>query len=1287
MHRVWWVAVLAAGSYTAYAQSCNNNSGITPYIGSLQSDAPYTASPGKGAAITVGTSVDDGAFWLYINGNFDTTMVHTVTWTSSLNTPSGASLSIQSVTPTQIIAWVDPDYWLYADTVSVQVLETPGGVATPASNIALPVRPQAVSCAATFAINPVMSALSLSNGAVGQSYSQPLATGGTGPYTIAYYFGTSILAYNPTTPVPGMSAGYITGVSQQNTNFNGTPTTAGQYGFLMSITDAWGNNITPNYAFTVAAPPTITSLSQNAAAVGSCTLLTINGANFTNGATALLELGPNNVVLPTTFVSSTQLTVQIPPADALAAGTLALAVQGTSGAPNFGTVSTTVPFTFLSPVITSISPSAGTAGAPAGIALTVLGQNFVANSAACPAVPSEIVFGATPLTNVSFVSGGMTATLPALPASVGPINVVVVNKGTAGNLPNLSNTSNAKPFTVSTAPTASTVTPRFCTASTSATAGCTAGAFPIQIAGTSLVTGDTAFWDTTGIGGTIASSGQITVSVPHNLLTVGTHQVAVMTPDGVATNRLPFVVYPAPVLTSVQPPSVIPGTSSATLTLTGANFLSGMKVQWQGPAGSAVLIPTSLTATQIVVTVPGNLLSASGTATVVVPSLDVIPVPSNPLAVNLAVPQPALSVTTASPLTPTAIVGVLYSNTFAATGGQGAYTFSVAGGSTDGITLQSSGLFQGTPASPGTFTFTVQVADDAGDTATKGFSLLVKPAPLTITTPPFGSVALRTALSTTFTATGGTMPYSFSSSGTLPPGTAFGGATLSGTVNTPGTFSFSVTVTDSTGTTATQGYSITVTGTPLSITTTSPLASGNLGVNYSVQFQAAGGTAPYSWTAGTLPAGLTFSGAGVLSGTPNAAGTFTIGVRVTDSAKATASGSFAITISAISITTASLADGTVGSAYSGTMAASGGVGGLTWTSSGLPGGITLSSGGVFSGTPTAAGASSVSVTVTDSVGNTASRSYTLTVNGAPLTISVAGTVPASVTVGSNVSFGFSAAGGSPPYTFSATGLPAGLAISASTGTISGAPSGSGTATVSVTVTDHAGVSASTSFTLTATLPSTPPVSFTGVSTTVNPGSQSSVGVSVGSPYPVDLTVKLTLTFSGTDPAIQFATGGTTATLTIPAGQSGSLTTVGVQTGTVAGTITITAQILAGTQDITPSPAPILTITVPTSVPVISSITATRNSSGFTVTITGYSSTLALTTANFQFTGTNLETTTLSIPVSSIFGPYFQTSPTQFGSNFIYTQPFTTTNPQAVTAVTVTLVNGTGTSAGATANLQ
>src|SRR5439155_20025642 len=62
---------------------------------------------------------------------------------------------------------------------------------------------------------------------------------------------------------------------------------------------------------------------------------------------------------------------------------------------------------------------------------------------------------------------------------------------------------------------------------------------------------------------------------------------------------------------------------------------------------------------------------------------------------------------------------------------------------------------------------------------------------------------------------------------------------------------------------------------PLSIRTGSSLPSGTVGTPYSQALSAAGGTAPYTWTvtAGAVPAGLTLSSAGVLSGTPTASGT------------------------------------------------------------------------------------------------------------------------------------------------------------------------------------------------------------------------------------------------------------------------------------------------------------------------------------------------------------------------------------------------------------------------------
>jgi hypothetical protein len=145
---------------------------------------------------------------------------------------------------------------------------------------------------------------------------------------------------------------------------------------------------------------------------------------------------------------------------------------------------------------------------------------------------------------------------------------------------------------------------------------------------------------------------------------------------------------------------------------------------------------------------------------------------------------------------------------------------------------------------------------------------------------------------------------------------------------------------------------------------------------------------------------------------------------------------------------------------------------------------------------------------------------------------------------------------------------------------------------------------------------------------------------------------------------------------------------------VAGVIAITAQLQASGQDVTPSPAPRRTIRVAAAAPVIvtGTLTAVRNGTGFTVTLTGYATDRELTQAVFVFTaapGGNLQTTTLTVPADALFAPYFSGSAvTPFGSQFTYTQPFTVTgSTQSIVSVTVTLVNKIGQSAPATATLN
>lgn len=146
--------------------------------------------------------------------------------------------------------------------------------------------------------------------------------------------------------------------------------------------------------------------------------------------------------------------------------------------------------------------------------------------------------------------------------------------------------------------------------------------------------------------------------------------------------------------------------------------------------------------------------------------------------------------------------------------------------------------------------------------------------------------------------------------------------------------------------------------------------------------------------------------------------------------------------------------------------AEGGTAPYTWSATGLPAGLSIaSSTGTITGTPTTAGTSDVTVTATDSAGKTGSAGFSWTIT--PVT----GTGPALqnpgsqvVYIGRPVSLALQATGGTKPYAFKATGLPAGLSVNPATGVITGSPANWGFVGSTLTVTDAAGKSASVNVT-------------------------------------------------------------------------------------------------------------------------------------------------------------------------------------------------------------------------------
>lgn len=479
------------------------------------------------------------------------------------------------------------------------------------------------------------------------------------------------------------------------------------------------------------------------------------------------------------------------------------------------------------------------------------------------------------------------------------------------------------------------------------------------------------------------------------------------------------------------------GTGSFTWSITGGSLPSGLSLS--PSSGSVTGTPTAL-----------------GKSTFTIHLADAGPptqFTTKVLTVRVVKP---LAVDTSS--LPGGTVGGSYQQSLAAVGGTPPYKWSISPGTgalPAGLRLNAAtGMISGTPTSAGVANFTVAVTDAAapGQSSTETLSVNVV-NPLALSTLTLPTAILDTQYQQSLTAFGGTGPYSWSvSSGTLPAGLTLSpvSGSITGTPTADGSSTFTIQVADSDhpGLSVARTYTVNVVD-GFGVTTSS-LTQGKVGQSFTAQLSASGGVTPYVWTLqGTLPAGLSLSPGGTITGTPTSTGSFPFTVQAVDSSSPPLSVTASLTITIVSplkFTATSLPEAVTGVAYSHSVGAVGGAGPYTFSisSGSLPQGLTLAPDtGAITGTAVNTGTSAFTISVTDSdtpTTHVATLSTSISVveplvfTEPKLVDAVLGVQYAPVTP-NHVS------GGSGSYQWSITSgvLPSGMTLDARTGTIAGTP--------------------------------------------------------------------------------------------------------------------------------------------------------------------------------------------------------------------------------------------------------
>lgn len=299
------------------------------------------------------------------------------------------------------------------------------------------------------------------------------------------------------------------------------------------------------------------------------------------------------------------------------------------------------------------------------------------------------------------------------------------------------------------------------------------------------------------------------------------------------------------------------------------------------------------------------------------------------------------------------------------------------------------GLVSGMATEPGVFTAWIYLRDCANKSAETPFKFEVYVRRWGISTASLPAAATGSPYSFKLQATGipSTVTWEISG-GALPGGlTLSNDGTISGTPTGSGAATFTIKGTAQSTDASSPGtridshqFTLNVAG-QLSATLSRRVAE--VGVSVQSSLAAAGGTAPYTWSAATgLPAGLQLGSNGALTGVPTRSGVFTVTAHVVDAGGSAKDVQVRLVVRPrLAIATKLLPSATAGHAYRAQVKIRGGAGGLQWSARGAPAGIRINAvTGRLSGSPRTSGAFRVTIRVRDALGAVSAKTLSLSVH-------------------------------------------------------------------------------------------------------------------------------------------------------------------------------------------------------------------------------------------------------------------------------------------------------------------